>query len=1160
VTERTDQDNPHGHPGTSADPDSPDPLDRLAALFNAVRDLPLGAREAAIDDACGDDAELAAEVRTLLVHHDAVAGPLAEPLSLHVDGSVALGASGVDRPSMPSVGPYRIVRPLGEGGMGVVHLAEQESPRRLVALKMLRPGLVGRSLMKRFAQESELLGRLQHPGIAAVYGAGTVDLGFGAQPYFAMEFVEGAPLTEHAERNALDRDARLRLIIEIAEALQHAHDRGIVHRDLKPANILVDAAGRPRILDFGVARSIDADAQLTTLRTDVGQLVGTIPYMSPEQLDGRPAVDARSDVYALGVLTYELLTGRLPHDLRERSVMDALASVRHEDPTTLAAVNSQFRGDLDVIVGKALERDPDRRYPSAIAFAHDLERALRHEPITARPPSVMYRSRKFVRRHRTLVASTALVMLVLAAATVVASLLAIEANSRRREASALSDRLAREVVVQRIRAIAADLDTSGGRAASRLLDALPESEQSRWEVRHLRAYLDGSTRRIAVDGQAILRSVVTTDGIFVAAERDGRILTVRGPVGALEDRDDDGMSPSAPTPTTTLIATLPSGLVDMVGTGELVIASADDGTVVALRARDGVERWRFDAGERVRLLADERAGTVILADERQRVRRLDLATGGEYGQVSVDSVVEPLALSPDPSSTGKSAYVWLRRGVACEIDLETGAILRELSGHPARVSAAVVAPDGSWLATGDAHGTVIVRDRASGALLRTLRVPHGSSFVHALAASPDGKLLVAGTGNGTVVAWDIDGTMAHARVVQLPETRVQALTWHADRPGTLVASAFPAGFFEVEVGTLDSAPSLPMLTRVATALDGHSAVIAMGNGSLLFVCLRTGVQIGSMRIGTSMVRAVDVGADGRTFVALDTTGALHRGTLGGQSGRQRHESVRLDSRVRSPAVALLADGRAAVSTSDGRVRLVDADGAVALSIEVDAERVGAITADLARVRFATGGAEGRLRLWSLEGVELASETTSRTASQSDSKNVTDMLDFDEGITAIAWIDDSTIAVGHNRGTLRVVDLGARDAGADDSRASSRLRTLWKVGAHPAVINAIAVAPDDSRIATASTDRTVRIFDLETGDEVLILREVTAAMQGIAFSADGATLMGTALDGTIRFWRTDPERVVAGRRRERAAALAAGYTGDDEVVNPYLTQSELANAE
>jgi len=363
------------------------------------------------------------------------------------------------------IGRYRIVRLIGEGGMGAVYEAEQDQPRRTVALKVIKPGLAGPELLRRFAQEAQALGRLQHPGIAQIYDAGTADTGFGSQPYFAMEFIRGASLREYADSRRLGLRERLELMVKICDAVHHAHQRGLIHRDLKPGNIIVDEAGQPKILDFGVARVTDSDTQVT-LQTDVGQLVGTLNYMSPEQVLADPLdIDTRSDVYALGVILYELLSGRLPYQISKR-LHEAMQTIREEDPSRLSTIDRRYRGDIETIAAKALEKDKTRRYSSAAELAADITRYLKDEPIVAQPPTARYQLEKFARRHKALVGGVAAVFVVLVAGVVVSTWQAIRASRAEYAAVQERDRAAaagRAAVVQRDRATAAERSATSAR-------------------------------------------------------------------------------------------------------------------------------------------------------------------------------------------------------------------------------------------------------------------------------------------------------------------------------------------------------------------------------------------------------------------------------------------------------------------------------------------------------------------------------------------------------------------------------------------------------------------------------------------------------------------------------------------------------------------------
>jgi serine/threonine protein kinase/Tfp pilus assembly protein PilF len=449
---------------------------RAEAIFTAAAALSGPARAALLAERCAGDAALHAEIESLLREHDADASFL-EPVTptgmtrapeappapppapvqadAHLDDELEEHAPGT------FIADYRLVRRLGSGGMGDVWLAEQVRPlRRLVALKVIKPGMDSRSVVARFQTERQALALMQHPSVAKVLDAGQTDRG---RPYFVMEYVAGPAITKFCDDKKLSVDRRLDLFLAICDAVQHAHHKGVIHRDLKPGNILVDTAADtpvPKVIDFGIAKALSRDAAGVTVLTEHGQLMGTPEYMSPEQAGlaggggiGGGDVDTRTDVYSLGVILYELLTGATPlasagvrfvglaelqrildtsqpskpstrlTGARQRPAGAPAALAPARGPaeiaalraTTPAALARRLRGDLDWIAMKALEKDRSRRYATVHDLAEDIRRHLRHEPVTAGPPTVLYLFSRFARRHRVLLAAGSAVAVALVA-------------------------------------------------------------------------------------------------------------------------------------------------------------------------------------------------------------------------------------------------------------------------------------------------------------------------------------------------------------------------------------------------------------------------------------------------------------------------------------------------------------------------------------------------------------------------------------------------------------------------------------------------------------------------------------------------------------------------------------------------------------------------
>src|SRR6516165_10312351 len=426
----------------------PADLQRARELFlHAVGKLPPEQWDTYLAEACGPDAELQRHVLHMLqVHREAgsflerpaaavqAAGPFTPPPD---DGAAAVPTEAVGT----TIGPYKLVEEIGEGGMGSVWMAQQTEPvKRLVALKLINPGMDSKQVLARFEAERQALALMDHPNIAKVHDGGTTDTG---RPYFVMELVKGVPITKYCDDHHLTPRDRLELFVPVCQAVQHAHQKGIIHRDLKPSNVMVclyDGKPVPKVIDFGVAKATGPKLTERTMYTEFGQVVGTLEYMSPEQAElNQLDIDTRSDIYSLGVLLYELLTGTTPLDkkrLKEAAMVEVLRLIREEEPprpsTRLSTTASQpsiaaNRG-LDWIVMKALEKDRNRRYETANGFAMDVQRYLAGEPVLAAPASQWYRLRKFVRRNRGPVIAGSLVLLALVAGVIGTTVGMLQAN------------------------------------------------------------------------------------------------------------------------------------------------------------------------------------------------------------------------------------------------------------------------------------------------------------------------------------------------------------------------------------------------------------------------------------------------------------------------------------------------------------------------------------------------------------------------------------------------------------------------------------------------------------------------------------------------------------------------------------------------------------
>lgn len=1063
---------------------------RIDELFRAASQVNAGERGAFLDEQCRDDAELRGEVLSLLNEDGEPRGVLDRPAfrATMILSSVSAGeAGGAPLPIPEMIGRYRIVRELGRGGMGVVYEAIQQHPRRTVALKVIHASLATPTMLRRFQRESELLGRLQHPGIEAIFEAGSFDTGGGAQPFFAMELVHGRPLNDFADEAKLNRHERLELIARVCDAVDHAHQRGVIHRDLKPSNVLVDAAGQPHVLDFGIARATDVDVQTVTMQTDAGQLLGTIPYMSPEQAAGDPRqIDSRSDVYSIGVMAYELLAGRLPHDIGHRLVHEAVRIIREDEPTRLSSIDRSLRGDVETIIGKALEKEKTRRYQSAAELARDIRRYLADQPITARPASAVYQLRKFARRNKAIVGGVAVAFVAMILGTTVAVRQAFVAEQARRDAVRLqgvADERAAETErqVYRMSMVAASSamryhDTSD---AARHLNAAPVHLRG-WEAAHLQSRVDDSLAR-ADAGFVPMCLAMSHDGSLVASSSSGGNIRIWNAedfsliarvnlVGKVFERRPYQLAFSPDGSVIRADATLGSIHIDTATFQEIerdkrpTIARSKDGRVgvwketrngeQALAVHDlseGIERLSISGPDLGDLRLQFSEDGMMLAVGLRGGRGL-LVYGVEDGRLlchrpNLDQAAD-IAFAPDNAL----AATMDRSGNIHVFDPRDGRDVTELQASSLQVTALAFVPGNQLIATGSADGTVRLW-RLSNA--KVVSVMHGNpSRVVDLLCSPDGKTFVSASANGGFLKWD--ATMTSDPFVLPAPGSVYGVAISPD--GELLAAACLGGdrplcIWDLQTGEERFRGLDGHLSALAFSRDGQKLVAGRTSGGLSVIRTADGSVITSLRGHDWRTDWVHVSADQSSVLSLGNGGDLVSHDM---ASRSRIRSIKFASNNAADGCrgAISPDGSTIVIASKKDIHLLDA------------------------------------KTWEKIGI-LDGHT--------------------DHVYALAFNSDGSRLVSGSRDrTLRVWNMADR----------SCLATLE---GHTDEIFAAAFSPDGTRLVSGGRDRVVRVWDAQRFEEITQLHGHTSFVYSLAFAPDGLTVASGGGDGTVRLWTTTPLR-------------------------------------
>jgi WD40 repeat protein/serine/threonine protein kinase len=1095
-------------------------------------------RAAFLEVACGGDSQLRREVEQLVRDHFRAGAFLEPPARSPLPTADEPPAS--EQPGV-RIGPYRLVQQIGEGGMGTVWMAQQQEPvNRLVAVKLIKAGMDSRHVIARFEAERQALALMDHTHIARVLDAGTTGAG---RPYFVMELVKGVPITHYCDEHRLSPRQRLELFLPVCQAIQHAHQKGIIHRDLKPSNVLValhDGQPVPKVIDFGVAKATGQTLTEKTLVTGLGIIVGTLEYMSPEQADiNQLDVDTRSDIYSLGVLLYELLTGSPPFSrkgLEKAGMLEMLRVIREQEPakpstklstveglpalaanrgTAAAKLSKLVRGELDWIVMKALEKDRNRRYDTASALAQDIERYLHDQPVQACPPSVGYRLNKFVRRNRAAVlaalAVAAAVLLALVGLTVSNARIAREKNEKeialRQKGQALET---------------AEANSLEARKQKRL--AL-ENEQFAW-------------------GQELLAR-----RRFYAAQLNLALqaLEAHEPARALE---------------------LLEGLRPRPGEEDL-------------RTFEWYYLWRrLHGGRRLALLGHSRIvmglkyspdGKTLASVSLDGTTRLWDAASGRLACVLGGGAWD-VAFSPDGKLLATGGQ---ETGVVTVWDLASKRVLKRF---PQSVRGLAFSPDGKTLAGG-------------GEDARLWDVATGQERARLADAGPvagfsaDGKTLVTAAhwhgGPGTVRLWD-PATGAERSHFEVPFISNIALSPDG---ATLAVSAGDVGLWDVATGRLRTSLPLHQSRPLVFSPDGKSLAAALPDRTVRVIEVATGREL-AQEVHLDPATAVAFSPDGK---ALAT--ASQRGHIKTWDMKPAEDAVALSipdnlgSGRHHITLRFTPDGTALIVGNTGRTRLVDAAGGQVIAA-TDPPGVAATSAD-----GSVWAARVAPDLWMVWDHEKGRARATVPGLRPHQLSPT-TADWYQGVALSP--DGNTLALWEEwrRNTVTLWDVATRQSrmlrvpppesnrlsvhcaafSPDGKRLAAAFQfqwiTVWDVASgrvtlqfcqEPdlATFGAIGFSPDGTALAASLNNGTVRLWDAWTGQLRVNFKGHTSTVSGLAFSPTGETLATCAADGTIRFWdvATGQERLtLKAFRGARDACLA--FSPDGQTLASFSQDNTL----
>jgi len=1020
------------------------------------------------------------------------------------------------------IGRYKLLEQIGEGGFGVVYVAEQQEPvRRQVALKIIKLGMDTRQVVARFEAERQALALMDHPNIAKVFDAGATESG---RPFFVMELVKGIRIPQYCDQEKLATRDRLNLFIGVCQAIQHAHQKGIIHRDIKPSNILVtmqEGKPVPKVIDFGIAKATQQRLTEKTLHTELQQFIGTPAYMSPEQAEMSGLdIDTRSDIYSLGVLLYELLVGKTPFDAKEllaAGLDEIRRTIREKEParpstrlslmgkeelttttqrrgTEAPKLISLLRGDLDWIVMKCLEKDRTRRYETANGLARDIERHLNNEPVVARPPSVGYRLQKSLRRNKLAFTAATAVAIALVVGIAVSTWQAIRAEKARageatqrqmaqdneqRAQRAQADE-ARQRKIAQAQAYAADVnlahqaleDENLGRALELLERHRPrpgEKDIRRWEWRYLWR-LCRSDESFSLAGHPNTVSVV-------AFCPDGKLLASSGHDGKIRLWD---------------LATRHETTVLTHGNVVRSLAWSPDGKVLATGASDGTARlWDVMTSKQIRSFPcsqDTHVGAVAFSPDG-RV----LATGGRDGKISLwdwehISLLATLpGHSPDPigslvfSPDGKtlaSASGWSKDHVICLWDVDARRARKKLPVNTRHVHSLAYSPDGKLLASGNWDKTVSLWNAVT--LQEMPDLAGHNAWVSSVAFSPDGRILATASADQTVKLWEVG-------------------TWRIT--GTLKGHLY-------EIWTVAFSP------------DGKTLATGSKDGAVKLWSTAPNHSKNTRLPLPSNLAQISFSPDGHAFVTMTRDGTT---ILWDAPSLREQASLRVSmSNVSGIALSPLKDRLLAIGGQDGNISLFDVESKRAAGVLQG--HVGAV-GDLAFSPdgkiLATVGDDRTLRLWDVAG------RRERITLEHNMNPAWSLLRFSStGDILGACLGDFTVTLW---------DIANR-------------QKLGVLQGHKAEVLGVAFSTGEKWVATASNDGTAKLWNLETKKSLRSYKGQLLGLTAVSISPDTQRLVAGTGEGTLKFWDIDTSQEVLTLKGHSYYPWYAFFLDGDTIVS------------